>query len=393
IPDFNLLGQTWKEGIQNTLSSHSEALMGDIIWHVGDKTNLTTGVRFTQDTKKFSWYNPLRSAPGLDAQLAIMSPEFFQQLVDAGALDQDTANSLAGLAQGLQGVNIEFNNPDWAAAPAYASKTWHNTSPRLVLDHQLTPDTMVYASVTRGYQAGGFNSVSTNANGGRFDPETVTSYELGAKGGIAEAGITYSAALFHYLFKNLQAITLDHSTAVPVYVVTVSDVEATGLDAEVQWQVAAPLRVFAQGEYIDQKYQGQKNVAPGANDLTGQPYGTPNLSLSAGIDYTVALAGGKADFTLQGSHIGATRCNQDSAAQGSCLTTAAFKVGEAHNRLDARIGWDAPANRWGVALVVNNLLDKRYVSSLSNLSAAVGVPYTASISEPRKIQIEFSAKL
>jgi iron complex outermembrane receptor protein len=393
IPDFNLLGQTWKEGIQNTLASHSEALMGDIIWHVGDKTNLTTGVRFTQDTKKFSWYNPLRSAPGLDSQLAVLSPAFFQQLVDAGALDSDTAGQLAALAQGLQGFNIEFNNPEWAAGPVYASKTWHNTSPRLVLDHQLTADTMVYGSVTRGYQAGGFNSVSTSANGGRFDPETITSYELGAKGRIAEAGITYSAALFHYLFKNLQSITLDHSLAVPAYVVTVSDVEATGLDAQVQWQVAAPLRVFAQGEYIDQTYQGQKNVLAGAHDLTGQPYGTPNLSMSAGVDLTLALAGGKADFSLQGSHIGATRCNDDSTAQGACLSTPALKVGEAHDRLDARIGWSAPANHWGVALIVNNLLDKRYVSGLSNLSATVGVPYTAEISDPRKIQFEFSAKL
>ena len=393
IPDFNLLGQDWKEGIQNTLAAHSEALMGDIIWHLGSNTNLTTGVRFTQDTKKFSWYNPLRSAPGLDAQLAVLSPAFFQQLVDAGALDQGTANDLAGLAQGLQGVNIEFKNPEWAAAPVYASKTWHNTSPRVVLDHQLTPDTMVYGSVTRGYQAGGFNSVSTQANGGRFDPETITSYELGAKGRFADAGITYSASLFHYLFKNLQSINLvqPDGAAVPFYAITVSDVEATGLDAEVQWQVAAPLRVFAQGEYIDQKYQRQHN--PVGNDLSGQPYGTPKISMSAGIDYTLALLGGKADFSLQGSHIGATRCNADSTAQGSCLTTPTFKVGEAHDRVDARVGWDAQGNRWGVALVVNNLLDKRYVSSLSNLSAAVGVPYTASVSDPRRIQVEFSAKL
>ena len=63
---------------------------------------MTTGVRFTQDTKKFSWYNPLRSAPGLDAQLAVLSPTFFQQLVAAGAIDQPTADGLSGLVQGLQ---------------------------------------------------------------------------------------------------------------------------------------------------------------------------------------------------------------------------------------------------------------------------------------------------
>jgi len=391
VPGFDLLGQDWKEGIQNTLSSHSEALMGDVIWHVGDKTNVTTGVRFTQDTKKFSWYNPLRSAPGLDTQLAIMSPAFFQQLVDAGALDSATAAQLTQLAQGLQATNIEFTNPAWAAAPVYTSKTWHNTSPRLVIDHQLTPDTLVFGSVTRGYQAGGFNSVSTDANGGRFDPETITSYELGAKGRVPGAGISYSASLFHYLFKNLQSITLDHSTTVPVYVITVSDVEATGLDGELNWQVASPLRLYVNGEWIDQKYKSQENLAPGANDLTGQPYGTPSLSLAAGVDVSVALAGGKAAWSLQGSHIGATRCNDDSQAQGACATTPAFKVGQARDRFDTRLGW--ANDHWGAALIVTNLFDKRYVSGLSNLSAAVGVPYTASVSDPRKFQIEFSAKL
>ena len=393
IPGFDLLGQSWQEGIQNTLAAHSEALMADVIWHMGDKTNVTTGVRFTQDTKKFSWYNPLRSAPGLDGQLAVLSPAFFQQLVDAGALDPTTAGQLGGLVQGLQSTNIELTNPEWEAAPVYTSKTWHNTSPRLVIDHQLTPDTMLYGSVTRGYQAGGFNSVSTAANGGRFDPETITSYELGAKGRIPEAGVSYSASLFHYLFKNLQSITLDQSQTIPVYVITVSDVKATGFDAELNWQVAAPVRLYANGEWIDQKYQGQHNLAPGANDLTGQPYGTPSLSLAGGVDFTMALAGGQASWSLQGSHIGATRCNADSASQGSCLTTPTFKVGEAHDRVDTRIGWAAPADKWGVALIVNNLLDKRYVSGLSNLSAAVGVPYTASVSDPRKIQFEFSAKL
>jgi len=391
IPGFDLLGQDWREGIQNTLSSHSEALMGDVIWHVGDRTNVTTGVRFTQDTKKFSWYNPLRSAPGLDAQLAVLSPDFFQQLVDAGALDPATAAQLTQLAQGLQATNIEFNNPAWATAPVYTSKTWHNTSPRLVIDHQLTPDTMVFGSVTRGYQAGGFNSVSTDANGGRFDPETITSYELGAKGRVPGAGISYSASLFHYLFKNLQSITLDHSTAVTVYVITVSDVEATGLDGELSWQVAAPLRLYLEGEWIDQKYKSQKNLAPGANDLTGQPYGTPSLSLAAGVDVSVALAGGKAAWSLQGSHIGATRCNDDSQAQGNCATTPAFKVGQARDRFDTRLGW--ANDHWGAALIVTNLFDKRYVSGLSNLSAAVGVPFTASVSDPRKFQIEFSARL
>jgi len=393
VPGIDLLGQSWQEGIQNTGNFRSTALYGDVIWHLDAQTNLTTGARFTTDSKKFSWYNPLRSAPGLDPQLAVFSPEFFQALVDAEALDPQTAGLLSATVQQLQTTNLEFNNPEWATAPQYTTKTWHNTSPRLVLDHHVSPDSMVYASVTRGYQAGGFNSVSTQANGGRFDPETVTSIELGAKGRVPAERLTWSAALFDYQFKNLQSITLDHSTAIPTYVVTTSDVKATGMDVDAQWQPSAATRVFGAVEYIDQLYKGQRNVAPEGHRLTGQPYGTPQLSLALGMGYQWSIADGQADFTLQGRHQSPQRCNADSVDQGSCLTAPTFKVGEARNRVDTRLGWDAASGRWGVALVVNNLLNKQYVNWLSNLAAPVGVPFYASVTDPRKVLVELRAKL
>ena len=48
---------------------------------------------------------------------------------------------------------------------------------------------------------------------------------------------------------------------------------------------------------------------------------------------------------------------------------------------------------WGLALVVNNLLDKQYVQYLSNLSSPVGSPYYAGLTEPRRIQLEVKVKL
>jgi iron complex outermembrane receptor protein len=393
LPQIDLLGQTWQEGMNNTGEFKAYALFADTIWHLGADTNLTTGIRFTRDEKKFSWYNPLRSAPGLDPQLAVFSPEFFAQLVAAGAIDQATADALGGLSSILQTSNIEFNNPAWMAAPAYAKKSWNNTSPRVVLDHHLDRDTMVFGSVTRGYQAGGFNSVSTEVHGGTFDPETITSYELGIKGRLASTGLSYGASLFHYLFKNLQNTTLDHSLAIPAYVVTVSDVQATGMDLEAQWQLSRGLRLFGAAEFIDQTYKAQPKRAGDAKDLTGQPYGTPSTSLTAGVDVQWPLLDGTANWTLQGSYQSATRCNDDSVAQGSCLKAPTFTVGEARQRIDTRLGWEAPSRQWSMALVVNNLFDKQYVNGLSNLSSVVGSPYYAGLTDPRRIQIEFKAKL
>ncbi|MEK8029187.1 TonB-dependent receptor [Ideonella sp. DXS29W] len=393
VPGVAMLGERWQEEMRNTGDFKAYALFGDTIWHLGSDTNLTTGIRFTRDEKKFSWYNPLRSAPGLDPQLAVFTPEFFQALVDAGALDPATAGALTGLVGFLQTSNVEFNNPEWATAPVYAKQSWNNVSPRLVIDHHFGKDTMVFGSVSRGYQAGGFNSVSTEANGGRFDPETVTNYELGIKGRFANSGLSYGASLFHYLFKNLQSITLDQTLPIPAYVVTVSDVEATGADIEAQWQIDRSMRLFGSAELIDQKYKAQRNRAGGSNDLTGQPYGTPRASLTAGVDVQWAWGSGLANWSMQGSYLSATRCNDDSEVQGACLKAPGFRVGEARQRIDTRLGWEAGSKNWGLALVVNNLLDKQYVQYLSNLSSPVGSPYYAGLTEPRRIQIEVKVKL
>jgi iron complex outermembrane recepter protein len=395
VPGIDLLGHAWQENMHNTGDYKAQAVFADAIWHLGAQTNLTTGVRLTRDEKRFSWHNPLRSAPTLDPQLAVFTPEFFQALVDAGALDPESAALLTALAQGLQASNLEFANPDWYAAPVHAKKSWTNVSPRLVIDHRLSPDTMVYGSVTRGYQAGGFNAVSADpgVNGGAFDPVNVTSYELGIKGRVAGAGLSYGASLFHYLYKNLQSITLDQSLAIPAYVVTVSDVQATGIDLEAQWQPSRGVRLYGAAQLIDQTYKAQPHRAGDAPDLTGQPYGTPRTSLALGVDLRSPLAGGELAWSLQGSYIGPTRCNDDSATQGTCIKTPAFRVGEARERYDTRLGWEADSKRWGLALIVNNLLDKQYVSWASNLSAPVGSPFYVGLSEPRRIQLELSLKL
>ncbi|HEX5685365.1 MAG TPA: TonB-dependent receptor [Ideonella sp.] len=395
FPDIDLLGQTWQENMHNTGDFKAQALFGDAIWHLGADTNLTTGIRFTRDEKKFSWHNPLHSSPGLVPQLALFTDDFFAQMVAAGVITQEQSDGLQAVVDLSQFGNLEFDNTQWMAAPVYAKKSWTNVSPRLVIDHHFGKDTMVFGSVTRGYQAGGFNSVSTDVQGGSFGPETVTNYEIGIKGRLANSGLSYGASLFHYLFKNLQSINLFHPQdgSIPYYGITVSDVQATGADLEAQWQLSKEFRLFGSAELIDQTYKAQRNRPEGSNDLTGQPYGTPTTSLTAGFDVQWALGGGNLNWSLQGSYLGATRCNDDSEMQGACLKAPGFRVGEARQRVDTRLGWEADTRQWGVALIVNNLFDKQYVQFLSNLSAPVGSPYYAGLSEPRHIQLEVKVKL
>jgi iron complex outermembrane receptor protein len=388
IDGIEMLGQSWQENMYNRGSYQSFALYGDTIWHLTSSTNLTTGLRLTRDQKHFSWYSPLRSAGSVDAQLAALNAaDFFPTLVAAGVLSQDDATALqTGVSS-----NQLINGTGASTAPLKVGKSWNNVSPRLVLDHHLDADTMVYGSITRGYQSGGFNALAVN---GGYDPETVTSFELGAKGQVRSAGLSYSAALFDYQYNNLQSLTLVGASAasVPYYAVSSSDEKAFGLDLDLRWRATPHFTFRAAGEYIDQKYK--THAASDGTDLSGQPVGTPRLTTTLGVDTTWPLAGGAVSGTFQGAYTGATRCNDDSLAQGTCLTTPSFRVGGPMTRLDARLGWDSATSgatpSWGVALVVNNLADRRYVTGINYVSASLGTPY-ATISPPRFIALELHA--
>ena len=79
-------------------------------------------------------------------------------------------------------------------APFTAEHSWNNFSPRLVLDKHLSPATMVFASWSRGYQAGGFDTVGVN---GRYEAEKVSNIETGIKGSLRGNSIRQSNGASH----------------------------------------------------------------------------------------------------------------------------------------------------------------------------------------------------
>jgi len=364
---LSLLGDPWQENMINQNISKSAAAYGDVIWHLTDRLNLTTGVRFTHDQRQFSWYNPERTATALDGTLA-------------------TLQSL-GILQAFQvpiqafQQNIEFNTPISTAAPLEVSNTWNDTSPRAVLDYKLTPDLMIYASAARGYQAGGYNF---ELPGSHYEPETVWNYEGGIKSYFPDQRLLLNASVYYYKYSNLQSLNLvsNGNGALPAYEVTVSDQEARGLDVEAHWQATDALRVTLANAYIDSTYKNY--IASDGSNLAGQPTGEPLWSTAAGLDYVFPhVAGGIVDLNLQDAYRGRYRCNTDSVVQGNCLVTPTFRLGAATNRTDGRIGWSSPSTTWSVAMYANNIFNKQYVTGISNISATtLGTPF-ASISAPR----------
>jgi iron complex outermembrane receptor protein len=379
---ISLLGLPWEEDMIDDGRFKSLGVFGDVIWHLTDSLDFTTGVRYSHDTKDFTWLAPPRSAPQLDAYIA--------QLAQLGVTVPPIPNLI-------------FSEPGLQGAPFTASGSWSDVSPRAVLEYKLNPSAMVYASVAKGFTPGGFDAVQIN---GKYANEDVWNYELGFKTLFPDAHLLVNGSVYYYSYKNKQSLVLTSvpGSSVPEYTVSSSDQKATGVDLDVRWQPFGALTLGVTAAYIDSTYtqyespslltEGQAlglNGAPLQSfaNLSGQPTGEPTWSYAASADYVVRLADGDSvDLFVAQSYRGATRCNGESQVTYVCLPQASFPLGVAQTQTDAKLTWRNSTGKWGWALYGTNVFDHRYVTGIDNITASTFGTPQASVNAPRRYGVD-----
>ncbi|MCI4566523.1 TonB-dependent receptor [Lysobacter sp. CFH 32150] len=378
----SLLGHSWNERFQNTLGTTAYAAFGDVIWHATDKLNVTVGLRYTRDEKEFSWLNNPRTAPGLDASLdALEALGFFDAV---------------GVPKEMFIFDIAFIDPPAVANKGVtnsARKSWSDFSPRFVVDYHFSDKGMVFASLAKGYKAGGYNALQI---GPSFDNEDVWNFEGGIKQSFANR-FAYNASLFYYNYDNRQSVRLidpdpTNPNDIPRFVIDTGDLEAWGVDFDARWQVTDAFGFDVQAEWIDSTYK--KYTTPEGVNLDGQPTGEPNLSASLGANYVFHLGDNGGDLRLSARHAyrAKRRCNDGSELQGDCSVSAALDLGEAQERTDLRVGWTSARGHWGWAVYGNNVFDNRYVTGLNTYGKDVLGVVGAMVSEPRTYGLEITVK-
>jgi iron complex outermembrane receptor protein len=227
--------------------------------------------------------------------------------------------------------------------------------------------------------------------GSEFDNEEVWNFETGIKSAFPQVGLTLNASAFYYVYDNKQAVTLVDidDSGIPEYLVDTSDEQAWGLEADVQWRATDHFTLYANAAFIDATYKDKftQDVVP--VDLSGEPTGEPYFSAALGARYDWVL-GNSGNLELSGRYAyrGESRCNADSELQGSCARQTIFEVGEATQRLDARLAWNSTNEKYGLAAFVTNVLDDQYVTGINNLTTDIFGTAFGSISEPRMWGVE-----
>jgi iron complex outermembrane receptor protein len=382
--------QPWREQMNNIGQYNATSAFGDVTYAVTPQLNVTAGVRFTDDQKKFSWQSPDVYVGGASAaQLALI--------------------------QGLIG-NIIFTYPDLGNPPVKqpqgtvvsASNSWTNVSPRFVVDYHFTPDIMTYASATYGYKAGGFNSVEI---GSHFEPEKIQSYEIGLKSDWLDHRLRANLAGYYYIYDNFQSISLVNvpGSLVQQYVTQSGNLEGKGVDTEITWIPLQNLTLNLVSGYIDSTWQ--QRVADGVN-LAGEPTGEPDLRTVFGTDYVYPLDdNGQLRFHATNSYTTAQRRNGDT----QCLETGVVYQGgknvcqqpgissyvnfgllpgyyKSRDLTDMRLTWANASDHVEVSLYAINLFDNRYVTDINYITAAtLHTPYVRPVA-PRYWGAELTYK-
>lgn len=197
------------------------ALFTHNIVHITDKLDLTLGVRYTRDKKKFSASFTNDNQACVNVQNAV-----------GGFL---TNASLQPVSAGLIGLACQGNSTaELNGVSINDSRTEDEWTGTAILSYKPVDDLMIYGSFARGYKAGGFNldrsalknpiqvvggvpTWSFAQVGGaqalvrnlQFDPELVNSYELGAKYSTGPFGV--GITFFRSDFKNFQLNTFNGS--------------------------------------------------------------------------------------------------------------------------------------------------------------------------------------
>ncbi|WP_197282083.1 TonB-dependent receptor [Dethiosulfatarculus sandiegensis] len=176
-----------------------------------------------------------------------------------------------------------------------ADNSWDDFAPKLALEYSFTPDVMAYASVSKGYRSGGFNTYATDPQYTKYDEEKLWSYEIGLKSELLDKRLILNASVF---YMNIEDMQVNESvTPYEAFLTNAGKASATGGELEMRAQLFQGLSLIANFGYCDIKfdefkdalgdYQGNRNpYAPDYNYNLGAQY-----RASCGIFARVDLIG------------------------------------------------------------------------------------------------------
>jgi iron complex outermembrane receptor protein len=237
-------------------------------------------------------------------------------------------------------------------------ETYDEWTPKFGVDYQFNDAWMGYATVSKGFQAGGFQTLcfgNLQCADDDYDPQKVWSYEAGTKADLLDDTVRLNAAVFYAAYEDIQQTVLTpvlDGTGQPIPgfftfpTDNVDDVDVWGIELETYWTPTEGLNVFGSLGYMDaDDVSFTDNIG---NPVSRELPSNPDLSVRLGFDYTRELTSALEIF------FGADLNYSDNYYSE---VTNALEI-EDYMRGNGFLGVGRPDGRWQVIGTVKNISDE-----------------------------------
>jgi len=288
----------------------------------------------------------------LTRQYTYLANDFVSDFaVDRIAVYGEVSSQLAESLRLSVGLRVEEHSSNYSDSESVSFAPDDNLlGGRILLEKTLADENFLYASLTRGYKSGGFNTSGTlDADLRLFDPETLWNIELGYKGQLLDERLDLRAAVFRMQRRDVQTATsvtrvrADGSSEFIDFVGNAAEGVNQGLELEVVFQADDRLQLAASLGLLDTQFEDY--IDGSGQNLDGRDQAqAPGYQFYIGGDYQLAQGWslnvnveGKDDYYFSDSH----------AERSS-----------SYELLNASLTYSAEA--WEVSLWGRNLADEDY---------------------------------
>ena len=284
-------------------------------------------------------------------------------------------------------------------------------SPVVTMEWDANPDTMVYATWTKGYKSGGFDARSNghpdaSVNNGlksgaaitgswEFANEEATSVELGSKMSIADGAAELSVAWYMTDYTDLQVSQFDGTLGFNV--TNAGEAKVKGIEADGRWALTDNITLTGSVAYLDFNYEKfpnsqcyfQQEDTDGDKlcDAGGERKEfTPELQANLGAAWASEMSNGlelnaSLDVSFMDEYLYAANLDPRSKQ-------------DAYSMVNARIALAGSEGAWELALLGRNLTDETVINFGGNtplggtLTGGAGNSYYAFVNRPRNIALQ-----
>ena len=308
------------------VKTKSYAAFGDISFDVTDKLKISGGLRYTKDDKTGTVFR--RNYTG------IRSPRF------------GNANAVPGL------IRTDYTN----------DRSFDQFTPRVSISYEPRRDLNLYASWGRGFKSGGFDMrgdavfTPTTVNG--YEPEKITSYEVGMKGAFLDRTLFLNMAGYYSRYTDQQVTIQVPNIAggIASFVDNAGKADIYGLEIEGRMVPSRDFSAQVSFGYTNADYKEFLTFINGGTtpvDVANQRVfqNTPEFTAAASFTASTDFAGGSLSVTPE-----VTLRSDYSLFE---IPTPALDQ-DGYALVNASVNWLSDNGRYRLGMALRNLTDERY---------------------------------